>query len=780
MTAGGDRPAALHLAALAGLSATVLAFEILLLRLFEFSHWHHFAGLAVSLALLGFGAAGTTLALAGERATRRPDAWFLAGLLVAAAGLLLVLVLHSRIALRPLFAAWDAHELTKLMLVDFVAFVPFYGAGLSIGQVFMRWPRATRALYAANLIGSGAGCVLAGGLLMSAQVETGLALLATLLAVLGAALASAQRLRVGAAVALALALGATGAALRPPAPAVSDFKALSRLQELPGAEVLDVAAGLPGRLTLVRADSLRTAPGLSLAWPEAVPAMDAAVLGSDRVVPVPRAWPNSVEHLEASLAGLPFALRPHGGVLLLGSGAWSAAVAGDGRPITRVEPDARLARLAGARGTPETYRDDGAYRYLVRTRESFAVIVAANAYEGGDAATEDYLLTVEGLTHALAKLDANGLLEIPLESHYPPRHFARVLATVERALERSGNGEPGARVAVLRGLQSVSILASPAPLPAQDIAAIRTFATRWQFDLAWLPGLARADTNRYHRLDEPAFFDTAQAVFTDAPLPDTSRWYATGAAELQRPYIWRSLEWARLPDFVHNLGRQGLTYLDWTLILAAVTTVVVIVLAFLLIVAPLGRLPAPAPPFGRAAVAGYFTLLGLGYMLLEMAVFQRAILFAGEAVLAAIVVFAVFLIGSGLGSAAAPEARSPRMPLVIFGAIGAGFVLATAVLFLAPEALLAPGPALRMTLLAACVLPLAWALGRPFPWALRQLADRPRWIPWAWGINGFASVAAASLAPLVSVHYGQQVTLVAGLACYAVAALIAWRWTHAY
>jgi len=116
-----ERPTPWHLAALAGLSAAMLGFEILLLRLFEFSHWHHFAGFAIALALLGMGAAGTTLALLSRRALQWGDRWFLGALLVMAVGLLLVVILQSRLALSPLFAAWDGGELGKLLLVDLAA-----------------------------------------------------------------------------------------------------------------------------------------------------------------------------------------------------------------------------------------------------------------------------------------------------------------------------------------------------------------------------------------------------------------------------------------------------------------------------------------------------------------------------------------------------------------------------------------------------------------------------------------------------------------------------------
>jgi hypothetical protein len=45
-------------------------------------------------------------------------------------------------------------------------------------------------------------------------------------------------------------------------------------------------------------------------------------------------------------------------------------------------------------------------------------------------------------------------------------------------------------------------------------------------------------------------------------------------------------------------------------------------------------------------------------------------------------------------------------------------------------------------------------------------------LPWAWAINGFASIAAASLAPLISVHHGQPAMLAGGLLCYLVAVTV--------
>ncbi|TFH88501.1 hypothetical protein EQG41_01300 [Billgrantia azerbaijanica] len=772
-------PGRLDLLAVGGVSAALLALEVLLLRLFEFSHWYHFAGLAISLALLGLGAAGTTLALAGRYRASRGDGWFLAGLAVAAVGFLLVLVLHSRVALRPLFAGWDSGELARLLLVDGVAFVPFYGAGLAIGQVFLRWPEHTRRLYAANLIGSGVGSLGAAALLVVAPAAAVLALVAALLFALGGGLALARRRRGAAGLCLAGLLVALGIAVRPPALAVSDFKALAELRERPGAEILAQAPGLAGRLTLLRADSLRFAPGLSLGWTESVPAVDAAVVGSDRVVPLARRWPVAAAHARASLAGLPLRLRPEGRVLVLGSGAWQTPALAGQRALTWVEPDGRLLDLARARGAAEaglTLIEEGAWRHLVLAPQApYALIAFDGAWETGDAASEAYALTVEGLALALSRLAHDGLLALPLPLDYPPRHYPRLMATLERALTQQGATAPGEHVAVLRGLQALLILAAPQPLGEADRTALRDFAAQWRFDLAWLPGLAREEANRYHRLDAPLFFDIARAGFAGEPLPPAARLFHAAPAGLDRPYVWRSLAWGQAPGLVRELGGRGWSYLDWTLLLAAVTTGVVAVLAFTLILLPLGRLPPIGAPFGRLSVAGYFTTLGLGYIVVELVFFQRLILYLGEPVLAAALVFATFLVGSGLGSAMTPEAASRRSLGRIYGAVAAGLALAL-VPFLAVRTLSLPDLPLRAALLVALLLPLAWAMGRPFPWALRQLAGEDRWIPWAWGINGFASVLGASLAPLLSVHLGQGTTLVAGALGYAVAFTIAAHW----
>lgn len=763
-----------HLVAIGFLAGSVLAFEIVLLRLFEFSHWHHFAGLTIALALLGFGAAGSLLGMLGARTSRFGDRWMAFSLAVAAAGYLVVLMLHAFVSLRPVVAVWDVTELARLLAIDFAAFVPFFGAGLALGQVFARWPEHPTRLYAANLAGSGLGTLLGTLLLALIVPEAALAVIALLLAGFGVWFAFRQRLpkpfAVGGA---ALALISAWLAWQPPELAVSDFKVLARVLELPGAEVLQQRPGLPGRLTVVRAPSLRFAPGLSLEWTGAVPASDALVVGSDRLVPIERSYSAPVGYSSASLVGLPLQLKPAGPVAVLGSGTWATPAHAIGRDLVWVEPDRRVMRIAAERGLGATPVAESPYRFITTSRRRFAVISLDYAFDGRDAASEDFLLTRQGVRAALERLEPDGLLAIPLKVEYPPRQAPRLLATIDAALSGAGAGEPAGHVAALRGMQSIVFLVSRQPFGDEEISTIRTFAERYGFDRVWHSGLRADDANRHHVLDEPLFFETARAIFAGRPMPAQARWFETRPATTNRPYFWRAMKWSGVDDLFGMLGSRAASHLDWTLVMSAIAVVAATAAAAVLIVAPLGRMPRASTVFRRIDVVGYFGLLGLGFMLVEMVVLQRTAGLLEPAVLVAAVVFAVFMIGAGLGSITAPV--EPGLPAVrkIFGLLLAGGALAVIGLWGFGQALLAVPQWIRIGLIVLLLLPLTFAMGRPFPWALSQISTTPAWLPWGWAVNGFASVVAASLATLISIEAGQGTTLVAGAACYAGVWLIA-------
>jgi hypothetical protein len=67
-------------------------------------------------------------------------------------------------------------------------------------------------------------------------------------------------------------------------------------------------------------------------------------------------------------------------------------------------------------------------------------------------------------------------------------------------------------------------------------------------------------------------------------------------------------------------------------------------------------------------------------------------------------------------------------------------------------------------------------MGMPLPGAVRLLArEAPQIIPWAWGLNGAASVMGSVAALAIALAAGFDQALLAAAALYGVALLLVWR-----
>ena len=145
------------LLAVSVLSAAVIAYEILLMRLFSIVLWYHFAYMIISLALLGFGASGTMLTLA--QGWLRPR---FAGVFATAAALFGVtavagFALARRVPFNPLEVVWDPNQLLYLSALYLVLAVPFFCAGTCIGLALTVLKDRVSLVYRYDLLGAGAG-----------------------------------------------------------------------------------------------------------------------------------------------------------------------------------------------------------------------------------------------------------------------------------------------------------------------------------------------------------------------------------------------------------------------------------------------------------------------------------------------------------------------------------------------------------------------------------------------------------------------------------------------
>jgi hypothetical protein len=346
----------------------------------------------------------------------------------------------------------------------------------------------------------------------------------------------------------------------------------------------------------------------------------------------------------------------------------------------------------------------------------------------------------------------------------PPSDSVRLFATAVAALRSSGLAEPAAHLAVIRGIDSLSLLVSLRPLQGDLLAELRAFADRLSFDLDWFPGMAAADADRYQQFGRPLFYEAYAAVLADARFV---KGYPLDVAPQSddRPFPNRFLRWTRIRDFAELAGLRLQSLLLSTELVGGAVLVVSVGGAAVLLGVPLAlRRGGMRRTRGSGVLLAACALVGAGYLLVEICVIDAAaLLFPGP--LLPLALGLVVLLGFGsLGSLVSGRLRDSAV-LPILGALAimlpvAGLLLVRGVHLALPLPPLARG----IAGIAAVGLP-AFLLGMPFPLLLRRAAA-PRDLTLAWAANGCASVLASSAAALVAAAAGLSVILFFAGACY--------------
>jgi hypothetical protein len=218
---------------------------------------------------------------------------------------------------------------------------------------------------------------------------------------------------------------------------------------------------------------------------------------------------------------------------------------------------------------------------------------------------------------------------------------------------------------------------------------------------------------------------------------------------------------------------------EWGYLVLLATLAQAVILGSLFILLPLAYSRHNWPAARGVRMGGYFFLLGLAFLFIEMAFIQKFILFLSHPLYSVAVVLAGFLVFAGLGSAysgtMARRSQTPAYSPVLLAVSGIAIIVVTYI-FLLPALFnqfigLADG--LKIAFSLALIAPLAFCMGMPFPLGLRQVAENaPDFIPWAWGINGFASVISAALATLLAIQFGFTFVLLAALVLYGCSLLL--------
>ncbi|HWO99926.1 MAG TPA: SAM-dependent methyltransferase [Methylococcus sp.] len=617
--------------AIGALSATALAYEVLLTRLFAMIQWHHLAYMVISLALLGYGASGTFLALIGNWLGRHFAGFFVSNALAFAASTVAGFWLAGRIPFNPLELGWDPGQFPKLLATYLLLAIPFFCVANCLGAAFLHRCDQIHRLYAFDLIGAGVGAcgvILLLFLLHPAQV---LLFLGTtgFLASLLAAFATSWR----APGVLSIAAVGIGTLLVLPEPGAilswSQYKDLIQMSRVAGAERVVERSGPLGFITVLRNRQVpfRHAPGLSLTARSLPPEQLGLFVDGNLAGAITRfdGRLESLAYLDALPSALPYHLRRADQVLVLGADGGAEvlqALFHHASHVDAIELDPNLVRLlrrdfrefsGSLFDRPEVRVHVGDARgFVVRSRERYDLIqlslVDASGSAGLGTLNESYLYTTEAFEQYLRHLVPDGLLAVTRWVQLPPRDGLKVFATAIAALRRMGMASPGERLALIRGWNTSTLVVKNGVFSDPEIAALRDFCQERAFDTAWFPGVSAAEANRYNFLSPDPWYEGAAALAGSGAGEFLARYkFNLRPATDDRPFFFHFFKWRMLPEFWSLPAGSGLSQLEWGYLIAVATLVQALLAGVVLIVLPLhlGRRLMQTfpglPPSGAAA-----------------------------------------------------------------------------------------------------------------------------------------------------------------------------------
>ena len=781
-------------------SVAMLGLELVLMRSMAIAHWHHLVYLIISTALLGLGAGGSITSIWQKffRQHHFPTLLILATLFGITTPL--VFWLAQKLSFDQLQLIWDWRQLFYLMAYYLLFSVPFFFAGFFICVSFTVFAEKSHKLYFFNMVGSGLGAG-AFTVLMYGHSPGQLILLVSTIAFLGAAFIAYKISSRAFLIALIFATTPYILARFNLVPElrvrISENKALAYYIMLPKAQILTTQYSPLGRLDIIEAEAIHHIPGLSIKYQGPLPKQNLLITDADGISTINHF--NSIADLscyDSLTSALVYHLVPEPNVCIIGSGGGSDIAQGlfcNARSITAVEMNAQILTMFTqdySKPASNIYNHPMVKPVLAQGRSflhstgkkfdiiqisMFDAFTAASA--GVYALNESHLYTVEAISKAMEKLTENGLLSITRPIKTPPRDSLKMLTTITQALKLRQVNRPADHIIMIRSWATVTIAVCPKPLTKNRLSATRMFCQQRGFDLVHLPGIKPNEANRYHVLQEPFCYDAATEILSDRSEQfQNSYVYHIAPATDDRPYFFDFFKFRALPHMIRNINTNWLAHSEWGYLILLATLVQAGFASLLFILLPLFiAKPVTSVTSGKLTVFTYFLLLGVSYMFLEMGFIQKITLLIGSPVFGVTVTIICFLVCSGLGSLFSVKFFSSLYSRIVVAVIFIIIIGITDILILNNAFDWLMGFSMTGKIIASVSLagPLAFFMGIPFPTTL-VIIDRNYGplVPWAWAVNGFASVTAVVLGTSLSVIIGFNMLTLIALALYLSAVLI--------
>lgn len=783
------------------LSGSMIALEVVFTRVFSITIWYHFAYLVIGIALLGYGAAGTYLAMFNSKnkldINKLPAFVFILGLLITVN---LFVILQIRID--PLGGkAALMNAVLGLGFYFITVFSIFFLGGLIIVFIFNTWNQQTYRLYFADLLGASLGTLVVTWLVRSLGGINAILALATIILFVGIMFSSllSPRWRVGfmlasigcggflfylmmtqqvqLPVAHSKELWGAMKAVGVDKPEYTRWNPVARVDVLPPIEFNEsfqwiIFGGLSANAFEVQGTGQHLMRFVTLDG-TSITAMHE--FNGDL---------SKYNFLNQTIVNAPYLLIPEQpSVLLIGVGGGLdilLARTHHANHITAVELNSDVVNLLEG-----PYADFSGHladdpktdivvaegrSYLLSEQKKYDLIQGIGvdnfaALNGGAyVLSESYLYTVDAMESIINHLSDDGVYSWTRFINDPPRETLRLSGLAAEALRRNGVTKPYEHIAIIsnENNDSGTLLVSRLPMDYDKVQFLRNWASENRFNILQDPYI---DTNtvyaEYLRSDNPRKFET-EYPYNISPVTDDN------------PFFYNYFKWSNLIVQGGESGDLNTRLPIGNLVLLALlgfsSVAAVIFIVFPLMKYRRESLRVP----NSFSKLGYFSMLGLGYIFVEIIFIQRFTLFVGYPTRAITTTIFAMLFFSSLGSLMAKSfchsILDHRRILLILCALILAYIIGLKMVI---NTLLGLSDITRILLTVILIAPVGFLMGMPFPIGLDKISSqRMGLLPWVWGVNGVFSVMGTALVPFISMQVNFTFSLICANLFYLTAFLL--------
>ncbi len=416
---------------------------------------------------------------------------------------------------------------------------------------------------------------------------------------------------------------------------------------------------------------------------------------------------------------------------------------------------------------------DDARSWFASTHEKFDLVQMsmidtwAATGAGAFSLSENGLYTIEGWRAFLHTLNDDGIFTV--SRWYSPENVnetGRMISLATAALLESGVHDARPYIYVARANEIATLVLSKKPFTPEQLKILNDTVHDLGFSVLLAPGQP-PESPLLRAITESSSIDQINNAVKDSHLDLT-------VTTDNRPFFFNQLRFSDIPSEAKSTLQHHATVgvIRGNLTASAVLVLILfisIIAVILTVIVPLRSIALECPR--PLAITGtlYFSAIGMGFMLAEIALLQRFSVFLGHPIYSLSVCLFSLILASGFGSLA-----SDRLKLNTPGKLAAWASLLVLYLLLLNyflptifERTTGDELLVRIGVSIAVILPLGFLLGFAFPTGMRLVeAIDPLPTPWFWGINGATGVLASVLGVMISMAFGINVTMLVSAICY--------------